>query len=162
MSLSAMDCMISVLPEDIHEGTSHESPRRSADPGDAVAVPFRHSHRRACLICMHVLLQCPVGDPVPGIVGPRDKAASGRRADTAGIGLSEHHPLTGQPFHIGGLEHPVVIGHFLPERQGGILPSHIIHHKEDDIRPALLSEGVCAQRGQRERGRTSDFFITRG
>ena len=89
---------------------------------------------------------------VAGGIRPRDQAATGRGADTAGIGLGEHDSLTGEAFHVGRLVDFVIMRLFCPERQGSVFPSHIVNHKEDDVRPLGRLVGClhisCLESGQ--------------
>ena len=105
--------------------------------GNSVVVPFGRAHYGVVDVCRLVAAQRPVGHPMAGSISPRHQRAPAGRTDRGGIGLRKEHPLTGQPLHVGRLVGIVEGCPAVPESHRRILPSHIIHHKEDDVGPLL-------------------------
>ena len=138
MGFAAMDGVITALTEQFDEGSSYVGIVRTLHLTDTIVVPVGQLHRIALAVGLLVALQRPVGHPMAGIVGSRNEAAPGSRTDVAGIRLSEHHALLGQPLHIRRLVGFVVRSLLGPEGQRGILPSHVIYHKENNVGTFLL------------------------
>ena len=81
-----------------------------------------------------VLVQRPVSDTVTGGIDACHKTDAGWRANRRGVSLREFHALTGQPLHVGCSVAIVKIRFFCPKRDRCVLPSHIIHKKQYDVR----------------------------
>ena len=135
MGLPAVDRVVSAVLQELDERGSDEGVAGPRNLADTVIVPIRYGEQAVFAVGCLVFLECPVGDTVAGGIRPRDQAATGRGADTAGIGLGEHDSLAGEAFHVGRLVDFVIMRLFCPERQGSLFPSHIVNHKEDDVRP---------------------------
>ena len=152
MGFPAVDRMITAIFQELDERSPDEGIVCSRNLADAVIVPVRYVEQTVFAVGRLILLQRPVGDTVAGGIRPRDQAATGRGADTAGIGLGEHDSLTGEAFHVGRLVDFVIMRLFCPERQGSVFPSHIVNHKEDDVRPLGRLVGClhisCLESGQ--------------
>ena len=147
MGLAAMDGVIPALAEQFDERSAHIGIVRTLYLTDTIIVPVGQLYRRALAVGLLVALQRPVGHPMAGVVGSRNEAAPGGRTDVAGIRLGEHHALLGQSLHIGCLVGLVVRSLLCPKRQRGILPSHVVHHEQDDVRAfLLLGRGLLLRR----------------
>ena len=124
---------------------------------DAVDIPVREHHGIALDIGCDILFQCPVRHPVAGVVGPGDETAARRRTDAAGIGLGEHHTLTGKTFHVWSLVFVIVGCPLRPERHGCVLPAHVIHHEKDDVGMGGPGRGKAGDNSQGKR--YESFFM---
>ena len=152
MGFPAVDRMITAIFQELDERSPDEGIVCSRNLTDAVIVPVRYVEQTVFAVGRLILLQRPVGDTVAGGIRPGDQAATRRGTDTAGIGLGEHDSLSGEAFHVGRLVDFVIMRLFCPERQGSVFPSHIVNHKEDDVRPLGRLVGClhisCLESGQ--------------
>ena len=144
--------MITAIFQELDERSPDEGIVGPRNLTDAVVVPVRYVEQAVFAVGRLVLLERPVGDTVAGGIRPRDQAATGRGADATGIRLGEHDSLAGESFHVGRLVDFVIMRLFCPERQGSVFPSHIVNHKEDDVRPLGRLVGClhvsCLESGQ--------------
>ena len=115
--LSAVDGVVAAIFQVLHERLGHEGVVRAFHLRNAVVVPVGKLQHLALGIGGFVLLQGPVGHPVAGGVGSGHQTAAGGRTDARGVGLREHHSLTGQTLHVRGFVTFVVHGFLCPERQ---------------------------------------------
>ena len=134
MGLSAVDRVVAAVLQELDERSPDEGVVGPRNLADAVIVPVRYVEQAVFAVGRLVFLQRPVGDTVAGGIRTGDQAATGRGTDTAGIRLGEHDSLAGEAFHVGCLVDFVIMCLFCPERQGSVFPSHIVNHKEDDVR----------------------------
>ena len=152
MGFPAVDRMITAIFQELDERSPDEGIVCSRNLTDAVIVPVRYVEQTVFAVGRLILLQRPVGDTVAGGIRPGDQAATRRGTDTAGLGLGEHDSLAGEAFHVGRLVDFVIMRLFCPERQGSVFPSHIVNHKEDDVRPLGRLVGClhisCLESGQ--------------
>lgn len=93
MGFPAVDRMITAIFQELDERSPDEGIVCSRNLADAVIVPVRYVEQTVFAVGRLILLQRPVGDTVAGGIRPRDQAATGRGADTAGIGLGEHDSI---------------------------------------------------------------------
>ena len=79
---------------------------------------------------------------MPSGVEAGHQADTCRRADTARIRLRKLHADLGELLHVRRVVAPVEVGDFRVKRHRRVLPTHIVHQKQDDIGPFLLRVNV--------------------
>ena len=104
---------------------------------EAIDIPLGSLQCAVGLVGGRVVAQRPVGHAVTCSVRPRQKAAAAGGGDGRSVGVGEAHATTSQALHGRGMVAPVERRRITPEGDGGILPAHIIHEEEEDIRPPL-------------------------
>jgi len=133
MCFPCMDCKISILSQDFRECFCIN---RSFNPlfgRQTVHIPHRSIQFVIPSIvgCIHP--QGPVCNLVSRCIHPCHQAYPGRRTYGTGIGIRKLHPLGGKFFHIGCAKTLIDRCFLKPERNGSILPAHIIYQKQDNI-----------------------------
>ena len=123
--------------------------RNLANP---VYIPVRYIEYIARAVCLLAFGICPVGYPVTRGVSSCNQATAGGRTDTAGIGLGEHHTLFGKALHIRSFVYLVVVCLLGPERQGCILPAHVVYHEENDVGACVRTSVRLLVLGLQSRG----------
>ena len=137
MGFSAMDGMITVIFQYLSHRGNLVSMFDACDLTDTVYIPVRQFQHIALPVCRFVFGVCPVRYPVTACIHAGIEAATTRRADTGSISLGKHHTLAGEAFHVRRFVYFIIMCLFLPEREGSILPAHIIYQEENNIRPVL-------------------------
>ena len=163
-----MNRMIAAVFQQLYERSSYECIVGARHLTYSVIVPVWYFQHFIFTVCFYILLQCPVGYSVTCRVRSGDEAASGGRTDTARIRLCKHHALFGKSFHVGCFIQLIVVCLLCPEGERSVLPSHVIYHKEDDVRtfvhPLCLNGLLCLQTGTNqwyEREGEKYFFVHR-
>lgn len=135
-------------------------PATSQIPFTFQSGQFQHI---ALPVCRFVFGVCPVRYPVTACIHAGIEAATARRADTGSISLGKHHTLAGEAFHVRRFVYFIIMCLFLPEREGSILPAHIIYQEENNIRPVLrfgrFSLPAVPNKGSVASDRNSLLFI---
>ena len=127
VGFTAMDGVVTVVFEYLCQRGNLRGAFHTGLLANAVNVPFGINHNGVRLLVGGILTQRPACHPVSRGVHTRKKADARRRADTARVGLCKHFALSCQTLHVGRMVRVVVAGALCPERQGRVLPSHIIH-----------------------------------
>ena len=127
MCFSTVDGMITVIFQYLSHRSDLIGMFDIGNFADTVHIPVRQFQYIAFTVGGGILRIGPVRYPVTSGVHTGIEATTARRTDTGSISLGEHHTLTGETFHIGRFIYFVVMCLFLPEREGSILPAHIIY-----------------------------------
>ena len=136
MGLAHVNGVVAALVQQVYErptdkSTVHPSLNSLNNP---IHVPIGCCHQIVFHIGRFVAAQRPVGHAVASRVGSRHERTAAGRTDGRGVGLREQHSLAGQPLHIGCLVGVVQRCALRPEGHRCVLPSHVVHHKENDVR----------------------------
>ena len=133
MRLSHVDGAIASGSQQRGQWCGLHRPLNAGVGADAVKVPVGRLDTLARAVRRAVLSQGPVRHAVPRHVHARQRADPRGGTDRRGIGLRELHPFVGEPLHVRRVIAAVQCGGFRMERNGGLLPSHVIHEEEDDV-----------------------------
>lgn len=147
MGLAAVNGMVARLLQQGRQGCCQYGIVDTLHRAHAIVVPIRWNQYTVWIIGRRIPFYIgPIGNIVTGHIHARHQADTSGRADRIGICIGELHSSLGHPLHIGRMEYGVEGRGFVPERQGTILPTHIIHHEKNDVGLLLLSDdkrGAC-------------------
>ena len=147
--LATMYSVIAILSQDIHKRAGKKSVRHTICLTNPIVVPFG-GHQVIIRFVSHLSTpKRPIRHMMTDGIGPRQQRTPAGRTDRTGVCLREHHSMSGQTLHIGCFVDRIKPCALRPERQRCILPAHIIHHKQNDIRPIML----CVNRGSEKNRR---------
>ena len=142
MSLSAMDGVITGFLQNLRECCNRSSVGQIVCSGlgsrlNTVKIPAWELNHIAVRIGLRIVIQRPVGHTVTGCIHSRHQTASSRRRNGASVCLHEFYSILGHLLHIRSVITTVQRSFFLIERNGCLLPSHIVYQKQNDVRMLL-------------------------
>ena len=84
--------------------------------------------------CVSVGVESPIGNPAPtrGLSG-HDAGSRGRTDRTGAVGIGEEQAAVGQCLHCRGSVPGIEACGLRAELDGGVLPSEVVHQKQDDV-----------------------------
>ena len=104
----------------------------------AIDIPLWEIECRVATIIAGIFSERPVGDTMSRGVESGHQAYSRWRADTARVGIGEFRSGPCEFFHVRSAKTFVQHGTFLVERNRGVLPPHVIHQEQNDVRFVLF------------------------
>ena len=90
-----------------------------------------------------VALERPVGHAMSCDVLASEQADARGRADRRGVGLGELYALGRKPFHIRRAVTTIECGDLVVERNGCVLPTHVVDQKDDEVGTIGSTEFAC-------------------